>query len=107
MKIITREDLFCNVVSFWFYKETSPGKVTVAKPLNLVFDEYDECFMLPEPTFTVSRSQAQELCQTLLDSLVQMGYRPNNDKLAGKVEAQDKHMADLQKIVDVFLKGIK
>lgn len=106
MKIISREDPISNNINFWIIEEGRERTTLVVKPLQIEKESYLDGFVLPEPTFRLSKVEAQAICQSLLDQLIDMGYRPNNDKLAGKIEAQSDHLKDVQNVMNALLKKV-
>ena len=105
MKLIVREDPLSNSVNLWLFKDMENGRCLVVNPVAMETTEHGEAFHLPEPTFKLKRSEAQTICQSLINELTQLGYRANTDKISGKLEAQTEHLKDLQKIVNVLLSG--
>jgi len=86
--------------SFELYIGERRGEqVYLAKSLELEMLESPNC--CSEPTAKLERSQ----CQQLIDSLWNAGYRPSNGVAStGQIEATNKHLNDMRKIVSIKLK---
>jgi hypothetical protein len=67
---------------------------------NNSWDELSELEERPEPTFILSGMDANELLKSLADSISDMGVKTESDfKIQGKLEATEKHLEDMRKLV--------
>ena len=85
------EFLFCEVRN---------GKLFIAKPIEpLEFHEHEE-FKIIDPTFTVSNLQAIPMLQAFAETLDKQGIKTDKDaKIQGTLEATNKHLEDMRKLV--------
>lgn len=97
MRVIIRDHYISAGYGIWFMKDVGQNQVQVCKPLKLEFNEpHEDCFALPEPTIQIPFRDAQPFLQSMINALVEMGVRSNNDRTAGELEATKKHLQDLQ-----------
>lgn len=75
------------------------GKTLVAKPTAFEFVEYDSAFLLPDATLTFSPEEFHELRRAAIDESVGAGLEPTAIKLAGKLEATERHLEDMRRLV--------
>lgn len=87
-----------DAVGIWLFEQRGNEKF-VAAPAKLVYLPVLKRLETPEPTFEIPYYQQQELFQSLINALIEQGLRPDNDKVAGLLEAQTKHLEDMRKLV--------
>ena len=72
------------------------GKHYIAKPINLVFEEY-ELGKDVEPTLRLHELSAQEFMQAMAEALDEQGVKTDKDaKIQGTLEATKYHLEDLR-----------
>ena len=80
--------------------DKSKDSYRVAKHVDLKFEKVGEGELIPSPPLEFSTpGQGRDFLQGLCDALTEVGYRPNSDKIAGKLEAQGKHLEDMRSLV--------
>jgi hypothetical protein len=72
--------------------EERAGKNYSAQPVFVEFREITEGEILPQAFMELRAKDAQSFFQGLCDELSRLGYRPNTDLIAGRYEAQSKHL---------------
>lgn len=92
---------------FYLYDEGFNGERSIAKPIDPIFVRVEEASTMNiEPTLRLSVINGESLIDTLLSEITRMGKKPESiHKLEGVLEAQQKHLQDLQKLI--FEKRIK
>jgi hypothetical protein len=102
MKTIIRELHHKAGYGIWIIDDQNKEH-SIAKPVELVFEKHQDSWMMPEPTLEIGYQYAQPFLQSLINTLVDAGIKPDNDKIAGQYEATKEHLRDLQKLVDRLL----
>jgi hypothetical protein len=71
----------------------------VAKETRIDFEPAPISYTLPEPTLSIDNLYAQSLFQAMTNELIRHGLRADNDKTAGLLESQTKHLEDMRRLV--------
>ena len=85
----------------WLLNERE-GKTFVAKPCELEMVEYGNAFLLPEPTLYFSPEDFYALKRSAVEEMIGAGLESSAVKLAGKLEATERHLKDLQRVAFEF-----
>jgi hypothetical protein len=80
-------------------KNLQTGAVFNSSPV--VMSEADDTNFMPSPTFSMTDDECQEFINFLWDN----GFRPSKSDNQGAMDAQGKHLEDMQKIAFMFLEG--
>jgi hypothetical protein len=99
-KAIIKQEVSRSGVGIWLIKDQGNGTYLQAKPAKLELETKHDSFWLGEPTFHIRHEDATALLQSIIDELVNMGIRPNNDRTEGELSATKKHLQDVQKYLD-------
>lgn len=100
LRVVIREDFCSQNYNVWLIASgREPGAPTyMAEPAELVFkkrSDGDELRVLPEPWLRVSFHHMKDLFQGLSNELARLGFQPDSgpvEKLAGKLEATERHL---------------
>ena len=65
----------------------------------MTFELSKDGWNLPEPTIEIRRDISQPLFQALINEFVRHGMHADNDKVAGQLESQTKHLEDMRRLV--------
>jgi len=76
------------------------GKIKVAKPVDLVFEEVSDADVSLGSTFFFGGNKGDQFLQGLVNALVASGIKPNDFKASDKEVAAIKyHLEDMRKLV--------
>ena len=82
----------------WLYEDNGSSLI-VAEPVNLVMREVELTREI-EPTFTFNKQKGHEFLQSLVNALVEVGFKPDEIKAHNKeIEAIKNHLEDMRKLV--------
>jgi hypothetical protein len=86
----------------WIFQDDPSGRGTsIAKPMDLVFENYREGFVLPTPTIFLKREIAADALRAFQDALseaeIQSSKQERRDR---EMLAVKNHLSDAQKIRD-------
>ena len=56
-------------VGVWLFKYTSDGKSYVVNPTELIFKDFQDGHILPEPSFKMNDIEAEEMFRALKDGI--------------------------------------
>jgi len=107
MKILLRNNNCHNGVEIWLFKTGPGGSLNVVKPVNLEVDPepLNGAFMLPKSTLTIPMRDFEALKQSFVTEAVMAGLMVDPSTERGELLATKKHLADLQKYVDLLLRN--
>jgi len=98
LKIYTQRNFYNDTVELHFYQNTSDDRISFVK--DVIMENVSTGIFPDDRPLKISTDTAQNL----MDQLWNIGIRPVdvNDR-NDVVNAKDKHIKDLQKIMDAFL----
>lgn len=77
----------------------------LAKPVQLEFEKMDQaCFLRPKPTLLIGSYSNREIFRAIHEGMIEAGLAPDSGELKGKLEAQTKHLEDMQKAFTHLMK---
>jgi hypothetical protein len=99
IKVRIYKDPLTDMVKIGVFAKNGDGKRLIAKNIDLVFEPIGECEVV-KPTIELSNEFAYDFLQALTDALNNEGYVPKEKSfLEGKIEATEKHLEDMRKLV--------
>lgn len=101
MRTIIRYEETFDGVGVWMMVRDNKGKVSCARPVELIFEPVKEYPLLPDATLKfTSNSDGKIFLQEMANELVRLGFIPDlarrNDAEIGALKA---HLTDLRHIV--------
>lgn len=87
--------------AMWFYLEKADGKISVVKPMEMVFKDIEEGSSLPEPSLEIPhRLFTMGILQSMVDAIREEGIKSKQDELTeGELKAIKYHLEDLRKLL--------
>ena len=100
MKVKIGFDYLFAGLSFYLYQEKD-GKKYLVKPVDLVLQELPHDHFTPvDSTIKLSGYESDEFLKSLAEELDRMGVKTDSDfKIKGLLEAKEKHLQDMRRIV--------
>ena len=101
MKVAIQFDPRFAGMSIWLWGENKKGRYHIL-PVNLTVQQLspDEQGIAPEPTFRLTEPEGTEFLNSLVNALVEAGFKPNEVKAHDKeVSAIRYHLEDMRKLV--------
>ena len=99
VEVIVREQFHNHSTGLWFLTEKD-GRKYLAKPIAFEFEEVSEAFMLPDPTMEFSnQGDVRNFLQGLSDGLNNNGFKSDNERVHGELDATKVHLDDMRKLV--------
>ena len=98
MKVKIRRDIYGDGIGIVFYYKQN-GKAYSATPVSLDFKEVDEGADI-DPTIRLGSEIARDFLDAMANELDRHGVKTENDfKVQGLLEAKEKHLQDMRKLV--------
>ncbi|MHC4270607.1 MAG: hypothetical protein ACYSTS_19425 [Planctomycetota bacterium] len=98
-RVKIRRDICGNLEFYFIFRDYRSRKISVVKPVNLIFEEVEEGVSI-EPTFRINRESIEDsdnLLENLAEDLSKHGIRTNREGVTqGKLEATSYHLEDLR-----------
>jgi hypothetical protein len=102
LKFKIRQNWETDAVEILIVEEMGNGKIAIAKPVKLEFEEFDINGAMPNrgATLTISGMYSQEFLKALAEALDERNIKTDKDaKIQGTLEATRYHLEDLRKLL--------
>ncbi len=100
IEVLTQQDFSTGELQVFIRVRYGDGSMSVAKPVNLVFERVEPGIRVVDPTLRISRDLAPKFLKALAECMDKEGIKTENDhKIQGLLEATKLHLKDMRELV--------